>query len=112
MSHSTGSSCLPSDGLDTPVVLADLGGGVPTRRARLLLNVEAALAATDAERVRLVVPLSERPGSLADLTHGVGAYVKCRSPRPRALAFVKLREPGPQLPNLRRTSLLHEASVR
>jgi len=62
--HPPGASGLPPDGLHTPVVLADAGGGVAARGAGALLEVEAAAAAADAERVGLVPALAETAGTL------------------------------------------------
>ena len=58
VSHSSGSCCLPSDGLDTPVILPDLGGRISTRSTSLLLDVERTLATPHAKRVRLVMALT------------------------------------------------------
>jgi len=63
--HPPGSSGLAPDGLHTPVILADAGGGVAAGGAGALLEVEAPAAAADAERVRLVPALAEAPRTLA-----------------------------------------------
>ena len=62
--HPAGPGGLPPDGLHGPVVLADPLARVAAGGADLLLDVEGHLAATAAQRVRLVVTLSERASSL------------------------------------------------
>lgn len=64
VAHAAGAGGLPAQGLDGPVVLADLVAGVAAGRAHLLLDVEGHLAAADAQGVRLVVALSKRARSL------------------------------------------------
>lgn len=62
--HPSGSCGLAPNGLHAPVVLADAGGGVTAGGAGALLEVEAAAAAADAERVRLVPALAEAARTL------------------------------------------------
>ena len=62
--HSPGTGGSPSLGLGAPVVRSDLGRGVATRSAGLLLAVERALAASLAQSVRLVVSLTHRRSTL------------------------------------------------
>ena len=64
MPHPAGAGGLPPAGLDGPPVLPCPGAGVAAVGARLLLDVERHLAATPAQRVRLVAPLSKRARSL------------------------------------------------
>jgi hypothetical protein len=64
VTHASGSGGLSPLGLLGPVVLADLSGGVSTRRTGALLNVEGAASTTTAQGVRLVVALSEGSSSL------------------------------------------------
>ena len=70
--HATGSDGSPPLGLLTPVEVPHLSGGVPTAGACLLLNVVRSFPATAAGRVGLVVPFSERGGSLSLLCRGEG----------------------------------------
>jgi len=62
--HPSSAGGLAPDGFHTPIVLADAGGGVAARGAGALLQVEAAPAAADAQRVRLVPALAEAARSL------------------------------------------------
>merc|ERR1719324_1195065 len=55
--------------LDRPVVLAHLRRRVPAGRALLLLNVEGAFPAPDAQAVRLVVVLTLRRSALRHRAH-------------------------------------------
>lgn len=62
--HAPSSDSSPAFGLLTPVVVPRLLGGVSAARARLLLDVKRNFATAAAGRVGLVVPLSERCGTL------------------------------------------------
>merc|ERR1712186_200096 len=64
VSHPAGAGGLPPAGLDGPAVLPCPGTGIAAVGARLLLDVERHLAATPAQRVRLVAPLTKRARSL------------------------------------------------
>ena len=57
--HAAGASSLPPAGLNRPVVLPDLGSGVSTFGAHLLLDVEGHGAASAAQGVGLVVSLTK-----------------------------------------------------
>ena len=59
VTHAAGAGGLPALGLLAPVELPGLGSRVAARGAGVLLDVEGATTATPAERVRLVVTLSE-----------------------------------------------------
>ena len=74
--HATGPDGSPPLGLLTPVEVPHLSGGVPTAGACLLLNVVRSFPATAAGRVGLVVPFSERGGSLSLLCRGEKAAMK------------------------------------
>jgi hypothetical protein len=67
VAHSAGAGGLSSLGLLTPVVLANLSGGVTAVGTGRLLDVEGAAATTPAEGVRLVVALAEAGGTLRHL---------------------------------------------
>merc|ERR1712013_590387 len=60
MSSAAGTGGAAALGLHTPVVVAHGLGGETAGSAGLLLDVEGGLAATPAERVRLVVPFTKR----------------------------------------------------
>ncbi len=65
MAHAAAAGCMPPLGLLAPVVTPpEPVSGVATGRTNLLLNMKAGSATSTANRVRLVVPLSERTGSL------------------------------------------------
>ena len=65
VADAAGAGGLPPLGLDGPVVSAGAGGGVSAHGAALLLDVEGDAVAADAQRVRLVAPLTKRAGSLS-----------------------------------------------
>ena len=64
MPHSASSGGLPPASLLGPTELPDLGSGVATGSADLLLDMEGDLATPPAQGVRLVTPLSKGAGTL------------------------------------------------
>jgi len=70
VAHAPRAGRLPPDGLHAPVVFPDACSRVAAGGAGALLQVVRAAAAAPAQRVRLVVTLTERAGTLPLLTHG------------------------------------------
>ena len=62
--HSPCTSCLSSNSLDTPVILADPSGRVAAGATAALLEVKAPPPASHAQRVGLVPALPKAPRTL------------------------------------------------